>query len=141
VALSGGESNGVFDIVIKIDPQAKQMHVSIGSREFKGALPADVLDGLRLLDAFRPPHKFRLNLRGGPALAQSSAITADLEGREDFGAIIDLCEALTTIQQHTFVPIHVPDFTKTSRQQAATWIRAAKLLRGDALTFSGTSSQ
>ena len=47
--------------------------------------------------------------------------------------LVEICEALATIQRHTFVPVRVPDFTTVTTETALEWIQVARLLRGEVL--------
>lgn len=133
-ATSGRERHGVFTVLLKVDIDTKRLTISITAGDVTGAEPADVLPGLRLMDALRPPNLFALRLRNGPTLEDPQAIPGPIG--EDWPQIIAVCEALALIQQQTVLPVRVPDFTELGAEQANEWLRAARLLRGEAVELT-----
>jgi hypothetical protein len=135
-ALSGRERFGVFDLVIKMDTPSRKISLSITSQNLTGSSPADVLAGLYFLTALKPPNKFVLKLRNGPALDEPHQIPQAIADNDDTESIIRVCEALATIQLNTVLPLRVPDLTETTIDEAREWVRVARLLRGDILTIT-----
>lgn len=133
-SIFGRERFGVFDIAIKVDPQGQRMHIAVNFRDITGTVPADVLPGLSVLAALRPPNQFVIRLRNGPALDEPRAIPRSFVGGVE--PFIDVCEALATIQRNTVLPVRVPDLTETTVDEMDEWFRVARLLRGDTLEFT-----
>lgn len=128
IGLHGTEAAGVFDLDLRIRPAGEALALSLHSRDFTGAPPADVLPGLRLLAVCQPPHLLHLSLRNGPSLGEQIAIPEQLPGSAQRRRVIRVCEALAAIQRVTPVQITVPDLTQTTNDEARAWIEAAQLL-------------
>ena len=130
----GQERHGVFRIEFRLNPQTRQVNLSVTSQGITDASPADVLPGLRVLAALHPPNQIQLSARNGPALGEPMTTPSEFLDSVQARRLVEICEALATIQRHTFVPVRVPDLTTVTTETALEWIRVARLLRGEALT-------
>jgi hypothetical protein len=133
VRAAGRERHGVFKIELRLNPATKQLNLSVTNQQITGASPADVLPGLRTLAALHPPNRLQLSVRNGPPLGPPMLIPADFLDSAQARRLVEICEALATIQRHTFVPVRLPDFTTVRTETALEWIRVARLLRGEVL--------
>lgn len=133
-AVSGHEKFGVFEMQLRFDPGKSTQNLTITCNDITGKAPADVIGGLTALKCFGPPNRFFLKLRNGPALDDPKDIPASLDG--DANPLLTICEALATIQEHTFLSIVVPDLTKALKSEAEEWVKIASLLRGEEVKFT-----
>jgi hypothetical protein len=133
VRATGRERHGVFKIELRLNPGTNQMNFSVTNRQITGTSPADVLPGLRVLAGLHPPNRLQISVRNGPVLGPPMVIPADFLDSAQARRLVEICEALATIQRHTFVAVRVPDFTTVRTDTALEWIRVARLLRGEVL--------
>lgn len=133
-ALSGNEVNGVFEAVLRFDGGGGRLNFTITTGNYTGLDPSDVLPALYMLSMLAPPHRLDLRLRNGPSIGEPSPLPYALI--EIPNEIIQICEALATIQAESYAPIVIPDFTDTSKAQAYEWLEAARLLRGELIPFT-----
>lgn len=135
-ATTGRERHGVFTTVFKVDIDTGRLNVSLTPGDLTGTEPADVLPGLRFMEALKPPNLFALRLRNGPLLEPPQVVPTSIG--DDATRIIRVCEALALIQRHTVLPVRVPDLDQLKVEQAHEWLRVARLLRGEAVEQTWT---
>lgn len=105
-----------------------------------GLVPSLLVPSLRLLSQFRHPHRLQVAQRFGPAAGEPIALPEGVTG-SDVGAILDLVEALATVQDHTAVQIRVPDLSEFPIMDCRRILRAAQLLAGEPVTVSWTKQR
>jgi hypothetical protein len=49
---------------------------------------------------------------------------------------LEICEALATIQKHSYLPVRIPDLANTLVSEVNEWLHVARLLRGDAIELN-----
>ena len=115
-------------------------NINISVEDPWGRSPKDMVPGIQVSAALRPPRQLQLFSRNGPALIPSVPIEQELipEGQGKLWLL--MCESLATIQEHVIERINFPDIPKYHAENywndVEEWYRAARLLRGEVL--SGT---
>lgn len=136
VRASGTETNGVFDLEMRIALPDGGMTMNVsGSAELGGKRPAEILAGLRFLALFTEPNELRFGPAFGPPLPSGLELPArPATDRDDL--LLRTVEALDTIQGVTQVQVFVPDLDTLSVRQALDLVQAGRLIRGE--TVVGT---
>ncbi len=100
-ASSGREVGGAFSLDLRVTLPSK-IDFRIFDIGLTGKRPADILDGYRVLAAFRPPNLFQMHIRHGPPLGSPHPIPSGLNADDVAAAdVIRILEALAIIQRHT----------------------------------------
>jgi hypothetical protein len=133
----GVEQRGVFTFEMLADLPSGDTSIRVIRQDLTGRYPADLLSGLRFLAQFRSP--YRLGIREALGRAPSRPMTSlpDTSEMPDTSTIVlELAEALTTIQEYTSTRVVIPDFDHLTGQQMANVLDTARLLRGEKLTHT-----
>jgi len=117
----GAEQNGVFSIEIRTDFVAQRIDLRLTSCDLTGKHPTDVLPGLRVAAAFRPPNKMRFAPPYGPVTHPGDGIPAAID--LGLGDVLRVVEALAIIQDHTAEQIVIPDLATVTASAADELIR------------------
>jgi hypothetical protein len=131
---SGQEHHSTFAIEIRANFSAEEVKLSVSGLDLTGKRPAEVLPGLRFLVQLRAPNALRLALPYGPAHHSGIPLPEEFGSAEEQGLVLEVVEALATIQGRTSVQIFVPDLTLMTHREADHLIRTARLLRGEAVS-------
>jgi hypothetical protein len=128
------EANRVFRVEDRINlaDQSVQRTLQLTGITDK---PADViLAALRFISNCRTPNIARVNAGHTPTAEGEIDPAWVLDPPEDYrrelANLVDAIDALVKIQQHTSVPISVPDLSTTDTGQVDGWLFAARLLSG-----------
>lgn len=135
----GIEEHGAFTIEILIDLDTRNTQIILSTGDLAGHRPAELLEGLRLLAHFRPPHQMAVRPAYGPAKGEAIEIPETLAISQPASELLDLAEALATLQEHTSTRVEMPDLNQFTHQQMAEVLETARLLRGETLTTPWTS--
>lgn len=128
----GTEQHGVFSFEILTDLDAQTVSYTLRPGDLTGSPPAPALAGLRLLREFRHPNGLRIAKPFGPAVHRPEPISAGIE--PTMGMIVDIVEALASLQDHTAAQLLIPDMAKLTHGEARRILRAAELIRGAAIS-------
>lgn len=113
---------------------------SISVEDPVGHYPLDMLPGIRFVSEIVPSRQMQLYLRNGPALVPPWEIPQRMIDEQQGRLWIDMCESLSTIQQHVIERFAFPRLpSQDPYSQINSWIEAAHLLRGEAV--NGTWSE
>ncbi|MFI7492942.1 hypothetical protein ACIBXA_31670 [Micromonospora echinaurantiaca] len=134
------EANRVFRVEDRYDSAVLSVTRTLRLTGLAGQPAAVVLAALKFLANCRTPNVARVSLRHtSPAegnVDPAWALDPSDEFRRELDALTTAVEALATIQQHTTVPIRVPDLSGAVSEEVNRWLFAARLLGGDEV--SGT---
>lgn len=136
VRAHGTEQHGAFAIEILIDLPERRMRLKMSSRDVTGRIPVEVLPGLRFSRDFHHPNRLTFAQLLGPVVAPPVDLPPFDEsatGREDreIDAVVEVVEAIATIQDFTTTQLRIPDLTTVTLTQAGELTLAASLLRGE----------
>lgn len=125
----GAEEQGVFDIELRFAETEQDSSIVVRGRDLTGLRPAEVLDGLRAVVAFRAPNLVRFAPPYGPVTGSATPVNPQhvRSGSWDEG-VVKLVEALAVIQEHTGVQITVPDLTEVTDEIGNELIQVAAIL-------------
>lgn len=133
LAADGTEIAGVFDLSVRIRADGGTSGLSIHPNDITGCVPADVIPGLTMLGAFTPENRLVMSMRNGPSLGEAMQIPGDMLDAAEMALVLEVCQALATIQRHTLTPIRVPDLAESTTSDAREWVNAARLLDGETI--------
>jgi hypothetical protein len=149
VEVAGVDAGRAFDVRIQVLPVRDQapgrVHFTISGRDYVGVLVRHLLPGLRVMDALRAPNELIWRPEFGPAVFSRVTLSSEAVVQLPVG-FLPLLEAMNAIQEHTSIPIVMPDeltseeaidISKTARllQEGAvkgTWTRGAITLKPEA---------
>lgn len=131
---SGVEEHGVFSLELRFETETQTAAMSLSSLDITGSRPAQVIPALQFLATFRPPNVLRFALPYGPVSHGGMPIPDGLPDSSEANILLQIVEALTTIQEYTPAQITVPDLTAITQTEARDLISAARLLRGETVT-------
>lgn len=130
-------SAGVVRYEMRVTMGDRTGNVNISVEDPVGRSPADLLPGIRFLSSLRPPRRFQLFLRNGPALTPPWPALGTLMPEEQGKLWLTMCESLATIQEHVINRITFPDMARyhadDPMDDIEMWYQAARLLRGESL--------
>lgn len=132
-ALRGTETGGAFDLVFKAELGGPS-HYAFSLNSLTGSIPGALVPGLTFLQTCAPPNLFEARIAYGLQLAPAQPIPEAVSDADELRRILIVCYALADIQRHTAIQIRLPDLCEVTGDEASTWVRAARLLRGDVLT-------
>lgn len=113
-----------------------QMNLQV-QYDLAGSRPSDVVDGLKVLAAWRTPNRIAFGLTYGPP--DYGVLTTDPMKRDtEAGRWAPIAEALTALQDHVAVRLKMPH--EMTKEQAIGILEAAELMSGEPVTgtMSGT---
>jgi len=132
----GKEEHGVFTVETVLDKQEGTMRIGLAACNLTGTIPSKVRNGFLFISQFKPPNALQILPELGPAGPEIHPITESPEWANETNYLVDVFDALATIQDYTQIQIRTPDLTTTPTRTSKHWIRAAKLLRGERLVQS-----
>jgi hypothetical protein len=130
---SGIEEHGVFSIEMRITPEDGLKASISASQDLEGRRPADLVSGLRFLSMFHGPNELRFASAYGPPLPNGIPLP-ERERTADSDLLLDVVEALSTIQRCVRAEVLTPDLSKLTVAQGIALIQAGQLLRGETVT-------
>jgi hypothetical protein len=133
IATAGRDAGGVLELALRISLTDRRSNLSFSEGDITGSRPRDVLPGLRLLRTLQPPNRIQLTLGPGQELADPEPIPGAVAEQEEVDAVLGVCDALETIDSYAVPDVVIPDLSDVTRSEAAVWLRAARLLRGEIL--------
>lgn len=99
--------------------------------DLAGRRPGELVDGLKVLAAWRAPNRLAFAPTFGPR-DYGVVATIDTDRDGDSARWARVCESLATIQNHVSVLLRMP--AEMSGKEAANIVRAAKLVSGETVT-------
>jgi len=136
----GNEIEEVFELEVLTDLTNQTVNQNFRVGDLSGKSPARILPGLRfLVVAFRASNTLRVAPEYGPIGDTAQQIPEGTQPPASVGPLLDLIEALATIQEHTPTQVKVPRLDQISRAAVAHIVDAGRLLRGDTLHVPWTS--
>jgi hypothetical protein len=127
------EKAGLFTLEMTVEAgrlRTGQMSLEV-AYDLAGALPADIVDGLQVLSAWRAPNRLAFGLTYGPpnyGVVATDPISRDVEAAR----WAPIAKALVTLQDHVSVRLRMP--TKMTKDQALEIIGVAKMVSGEPVT-------
>lgn len=129
----GKEEHGAFTVQTIFDRQERAMSIAFEPCNLAGTIPSRVRDGVFFMSQLRPPNAFQILPEFGPPGAERNPVTELFVWTNEAQHLLDILDALSTIQENTHIQVHTPDLTITPIPIASRWCRAAKLLQGERL--------
>ncbi len=128
----GTEKNGVFTLEMLTGIKTRNSQITISLGDLAGLRPGQILPGLRFMENFRHPHRLRVSAAYGPP--KEGIENIPVGAAPNVAELIEFCEALELIQQHTSMLVEIPRNTQQlTSAQINRSIEAAQLLRGETL--------
>lgn len=132
------EAHGAFTIEDRFDlsEQTAKRVLQIG--ELTGAPVVAIRPPLQFLVQCHAPNVGRVSVRHTPpelgVIDSLWGLPRSEELDRELRVMTSALDVLAAIQQHTRVPIRVPDLERTTHADVSSWHFAARLLRGDEVT-------
>jgi hypothetical protein len=123
------DKGGVFTLVVRFDVTTQTQTWNFQVHNVDHKPPFEVLPGLRVMTAFRPPNSFRLAEQYGPADGDVVPIPESFEPAGTDGSLM-LAEAVHIIQQHTTTQLTMPTVDDDSFSDLQELFLVAALLQG-----------
>jgi hypothetical protein len=132
-SVTGEDRAGVlrFQFLFGGGERPDDLRVSRG--DLVGKSPASVLPAVRMTADFREGNTLVLAICGGKPVSPGWPLHDDDGSVSNARRHVEVLEALSDIQGHTFDRIRVPNLTQEDPRDLAQVIRAANLLRGEEL--------
>ena len=132
------EKAGLFtlEMLVKAGRFDGQMNLQV-EYNLAGSRPADVVDGLEVLAAWRSPNRLAFGPTYGPR-DYGVVATDPIDRDKETGRWAPIAKALATLQDHVPILLKMP--TEMTKDQAIGIIEASKLVSGEPVTgtMSGT---
>lgn len=129
----GKEEHGAFTVQTIVDKRERTISIAFEPCSLVGTVPSKVQNGVFFVSQFQPPNVLQILPEFGPAGPERNPIVEPSAWTNEAQRLLDVLDALSTIQEYTRVQIRTPDLTATSMWISKDWIRAAKLLQGERL--------
>lgn len=131
VELAGVDKGGAFDVRIQLMPTEDQepgrgARITVSRRDLVGVPVRHLLPGLRVMDALHAPHELVWRPEFGPAILGRIGLPPTPVFQLPAG-YLRLVEAMSDIQEHTSIPIVMPD--ELASEEMADILTTARLLR------------
>jgi hypothetical protein len=140
VELAGVDAGGAFDVRIQLPPtqdeERRPARLTVSGRDFIGVPVRRLLPGLRVLQALRAPHELLWRPEFGPAIFSQMPLPPESVIQLPTG-YLRLVEAMGLIQEHTSIPIVMPD--KLAFEEERDILTTARLLRDGVLNSTWTT--
>lgn len=140
VELAGVDAGGVFDVRIQLlspqDDVYRQARLTLSGRDFVGLPVRHLLPGLRVVKALHAPHELLWRPEFGPAILGRIPMPSEPVIQLPASSL-RLMEALNLIQDHTSIPIVMPE--ELTLEQMRDILTTARLLRDGALKSTWTT--
>jgi hypothetical protein len=140
VELAGVERGGAFDVRIQLlptqDEERRPARLTVSGRDVVGVPVRHLLSGLRVMDALHSPHELLWRPEFGPAILARMAMPPEPVIELPTG-YLRLVEALSLIQEHTSIPIVMPE--ELAPEQVTDILTTARLLRDGVLKSTWTT--
>jgi hypothetical protein len=112
VEVAGVDAGGAFDVRIQLlpaqDEERRRARLTVSGRDFVGVPVRHLLPGLRVMEALHAPNELIWRPEFGPEIF--SRVTLPLQPVIQLPAgFLSLVEAMSVIQEHTSIPIVMPD--------------------------------
>jgi hypothetical protein len=133
IEVYGVAAGGAFDVRIQLLPLKDQMpgmgRYTICGRDFVGVPVRHLLPGVRVMEALHAPNELVWRPEFGPAVFSRMTLPTEAVLQLPAG-LLPLLEAMNVIQEHTSIPIVMPD--ELTSEEAIDILKTARLLRGEA---------
>jgi hypothetical protein len=133
IEVSGVAAGGAFDVRIQLLPLKDQMpgmgRFTISGRDFVGVPVRHLLPGVRVMEALHAPNELVWRPEFGPAVFSRMALPTEAVFQLPTG-FLPLLEAMNVIQEHTSIPIVMPD--ELMSEEVIDIFKTARLLGGEA---------
>jgi hypothetical protein len=134
IEVAGVDAGGAFDVRIQLLPLQDQRpgmgRFTISGRDFVGVPVRHLLPGLRVMEALHAPNELVWRPEFGPAVFSRMTLPPKAIFQLPAG-FLPLLEAMNAIQEHTSIPIVMPD--ELALEDAIDILNTARLLRGEAV--------
>lgn len=140
IELAGVDAGGAFDASVQLMPTEDQepdrARLTVTGRDFVGAPVRHLLSGLRVMDALHAPHELVWRPEFGPAILGRMRLPPTPVFQLPAG-YLRLVEAISVIQEHTSIPIVMPD--ELASEEVADILTSARLLREGVVNSTWTT--
>ena len=139
VELAGVDAGGAFDVriqLLSLEDEDCRARLTVSGRDFVGVPVHHLLPGLRVMDALHAPHELLWRPEFGPGILARIAMPQEPVLKLPTG-YLRLVEALSLIQEHTSIPIVMPE--ELAPQQVRDILTTAQLLRDGVLKSTWTT--
>jgi hypothetical protein len=139
VELTGVDAGGAFDVriqLLSLEDEERRARLTISGRDFVGVPVRHLLAGLRVMDALHAPHELLWRPEFGPAILGRIPMPPEPVIQLPIG-YLRLVEALSLIQEHTSIPIVMPE--ELAPEQVRDILTTAQLLRDGVLKSTWTT--
>jgi hypothetical protein len=130
VEVIGVDAGRAFDLRIQLLPLEDQKpsmgRLTISGRDFVGVPVRHLLPGLRVMEALHAPNELLWRPEFGPAVFSRMTLPPEAVVQLPAG-FVRLLEAMSVIQEHTSIPIVMPD--ELTSEEAIDIVNTARLLR------------
>jgi hypothetical protein len=130
IEVAGVDAGGAFDVRIQLLPLQDQKpgmgRLTISGRDFVGVAVRHLLPGLRVMEALHAPNELVWRPEFGPAVFSRMVLPSEAVVQLPAG-FLPLLEAMNVIQEHTSIPIVMPD--ELTSEEAIDIFNTARLLR------------
>lgn len=130
IEVHGVDAGGAFDVRIQLLPLQDQEpgmgRLTISGHDFVGVAVRHLLPGLRVMEALHAPNELVWRPEFGPAVFSRMVLPSKAVVQLPAG-FLPLLEAMNLIQEHTSIPIVMPD--ELTSEEAIDIFNTARLLR------------
>jgi hypothetical protein len=140
VELAGVDAGGAFDVRIQLLPtqeeERRRTRLIVSGRDFVGLPVRHLLPGLRVMEALCVPHELLWRPEFGPVILGRIAMPPEPVIEVPTG-YLRLVEAMSLIQEHTSIPIVMPE--ELASEEVRDILTTARLLRDGVLNSTWTT--
>jgi hypothetical protein len=129
IEVAGVDAGRVFDIRIRLllaEDEERRARLTVSGRDIVGVPVRHLLPGLRIMDALHAPNQLVWRPEFGPEIFSRIPLPPTPVVQLP-AASLRLVEAMSVIQDHTSIPIVMPD--ELASEEVLDILRAARLLR------------
>lgn len=140
IEVVGVDGGGAFDVRIQLMPAENQergrARLTVSGRDFVSVPVRHLLPGLRAMDALHDPHELVWRPEFGPEIFSRVTLPPTPVFRLPAG-YLHLVEAMSVIQEHTSIPIVMPD--ELASEEVVDILTTARLLRDGVVNSTWTT--
>lgn len=127
--------NKTFTIEQRYTDDTDIMNLSFRPATLTGKYPDHVLVGLRFLNSLRAGNSIRMGPEFGPMNGSAHPIEKDLTHLAP-NEVVELVEAISTLQHHTSAQLTIPDLTTLDVRAGNHILESARLVRGESVSVA-----
>jgi hypothetical protein len=140
IEVAGVDKGGAFDVRIQLmdaeDQERSRARLTVSGRDFVGVPVRHLLPGLRVMDALHAPHELVWRPEFGPVILGRVPLPPEPVIQLPAGHL-RLVEAMSVIQEHTSIPIVMPD--ELASEEVVDILTTARLLRDGVVSSTWTT--